>query len=153
MTISFKILGPEAAEMLSEMHRLSFQEDGEQIWSAEEMASLLLSPGAHVMVVSDKGEPTGFLMWREAGDEAEIITICVLPALRSKGMASQLLQKFYGKTKDKDVRQIFLEVNENNKAALMLYEKNGFETVGRRKDYYGGRGVQKQDALIMKYSE
>lgn len=153
MTISFKVFGSEVAEMLSEMHGLSFQDGGEQIWSAGEIASLLQGSGVHVMVVSEKSRSIGFLMWRQVGDEAEILIICILPAHRTKGVASQLLQKFYGKIQGNGVRQIFLEVNENNRAALILYEKNGFETVGRRKDYYGDRGDQKQDALIMKYSE
>lgn len=153
MTISFKIFGPEAAEILSEIHRLSFQDSGAQIWSAGEIATILKGPDVHALMVLETGQAIGFLMWREVSDEAEILTICTLPAHRTKGVASQLLQKFYGKIKESGVRQIFLEVNENNRAALILYGKNGFETVGRRKDYYGGKGVQKQDALIMEYSD
>lgn len=150
MTVSFEVFGVQAAEMLSEMHRLSFQEGP---WSTKAIALLLQGHGTYVMVVSDRGKPTGFLMWREAADEAEILTICILPEHRAKGAACELLQEFYGKAKNNGVREIFLEVNENNKVAIMLYGKNGFEFVGRRKEYYGGKGGQKQDALIMKYSE
>ncbi len=149
MTISFEIFGVQAAELLSEMHRMSFLQDP---WSAEAIELLLMGSGVFAMVVTQTEQPIGFLMWREVAGEAEILTICILPEHRTKGVASHLLQKFYSETKDNGVSKIFLEVNENNKAAIILYEKNGFEAVGRRKDYYGGKGCQKQDALIMKFS-
>ena len=38
-----------------------------------------------------------------------------------------------------------LEVNENNVAAISLYEKNGFEVINKRNNYYGSDA-----ALIMK---
>ena len=150
MISSFEIFGDQAAEMLSEIHSLSFSDSH---WSASEIASLLQGRSTHAMVVSQEQKPIGFVMWREAVDEAEIITLCISPAHRSKGMASQLLYRFYDKTKANGIRRIFLEVNENNKAAIILYEKNGFETIGRRKAYYGGKGENKEDALIMRYSD
>ncbi|PCI49319.1 MAG: ribosomal-protein-alanine acetyltransferase [Alphaproteobacteria bacterium] len=144
MTVAFEIFGVQAAEMLSQIHGRSFQD---QRWSAGEIAALLQGPGVCAMVVSDSGQPTGFLLWRQVCDEVEILTICILPGYRARGMASQLLREFYGKIKGG--KRILLEVNENNAAAIILYEKNGFETVGRRKDYYGGQGGRKQDALIL----
>lgn len=152
MIISFKLFGPEAAEILSELHRLSFPADGEQIWSTGEIKSLFQGPDTYALMVLDREQPAGFLMWRQVADEAEILTICILPAYRCKGLAGQLMQNFYGKIRDKDVKTVFLEVNENNRAALVLYGKNGFETVGRRQNYYGGKGAKKQHALMMKYS-
>ncbi len=153
MTYSFKIFGAQAAEMLSEIHRLSFQDDSQQIWSPEAMETLLQGPDTHVMVVSQQQQPIGFLMWRRMIDEAEILTICILPIHRAKGAASQLLQQFYRNTKENGIRHIFLEVNENNRAALKLYEKKGFASVGQRKKYYDNKTSGKQDALTMKYSQ
>ena len=151
MTISFDLLGVLSAEVLSEIHSLSFPDNK---WSVKEFTSLLQGPGVHAMIVSQQQQqPAGFLLWRQAADEAEILTICILPDDRSKGLASRLLKNFFNKAKNSDIRQIFLEVNENNNPAVRLYEKNGFEIVGRRKGYYDVKGAEKQDALIMKYSE
>lgn len=150
MTISFDLLGVLSAEVLSEIHSLSFPDNK---WSVKEFTSLLQGPGVHAMIVSQHQKPAGFLLWRQAADEAEILTMCILPDDRSKGLASRLLKNFFNKAKSHDIRQTFLEVNENNNPAVRLYEKNRFEIVGRRKGYYDVKGAEKQDALIMKYSE
>ena len=42
-------------------------------------------------------------------------------------------------------KDISLEVNEENDAAINLYKKAGFEEVGIRKKYYNG----KNNAIIM----
>ena len=39
-----------------------------------------------------------------------------------------------------------LEVRETNEPAISLYKKHGFETVGKRRDFYT---APKEDALIM----
>ena len=46
-------------------------------------------------------------------------------------------------------KQIFLEVDETNKAALALYKSSGFNEVGRRPGYYQ-TGKGHSDALIMR---
>jgi len=45
-------------------------------------------------------------------------------------------------------RECFLEVRASNQSAYRLYERYGFNEIGRRRDYYpvaGGR----EDALVM----
>lgn len=150
MTISFAVYdglsGGVTAEKLSEMHRLSFQGAVEQVWTPAEMSSLLLNPDTQVMTLWQEAQAIGFMMWRQAREEAEILTLCILPAWRGQGMGSQILQEFYLLAAKVKTEEIFLEVRENNAAAISLYEKNAFKAVGRRKNYY-----RDQDALIMKY--
>ncbi|VAX08203.1 Ribosomal-protein-S18p-alanine acetyltransferase [hydrothermal vent metagenome] len=150
MTISFAVYDGLAkgiiAEKLSKIHRLSFQGSVEQIWTPVEISSLLLNPDTRAMTIWQNAQVTGFLMWRQAREEAEILTLCILPAFRGQGMGSQILQKFYLLAAKNKIAEIFLEVRENNAAAISLYEKNAFKAVGRRKNYYSDK-----DALIMKY--
>lgn len=138
--------------MLSEMQARSFQGTGEQLWSREAFDELLQSSGTGALVLLEHDEAVGFLMWRQVADEAEILTTAVLPTHRKRGLGYRMLQEFYAQAKVGGVREIFLEVREDNRAATGLYVKSGFEVVGRRKNYYGGKGGKKQDALIMKYS-
>jgi ribosomal-protein-alanine N-acetyltransferase len=45
--------------------------------------------------------------------------------------------------------KLFLEVDEDNQPALLLYQKLGFEKVGERKGYYTSGKEQAATALIM----
>ena len=47
--------------------------------------------------------------------------------------------------KDLNISTLFLEVNEQNKPAIHLYEKLGFEKLGVRKKYYNNN-----NGIIMK---
>lgn len=151
MTLSFNSVKSEAAEILSEIQARSFDQNSGQPWSAAAIADLLHSPGTAAVVVLDDSDPAGFLLSRRAGPEAEILSVCVLPAYRKKAIGHQVIRHFQAEAKRTGIREIFLEVAEYNNAALALYGKNNFEIVGRRRHYYGNRGERKQDALIMKY--
>jgi ribosomal-protein-alanine N-acetyltransferase len=47
--------------------------------------------------------------------------------------------------RDKGVTSVFLEVRESNSAAITLYGKLGFISVGKRPAYYSETG---EDALV-----
>ena len=66
-------------------------------------------------------------------------TTCILPDSTIQQMASE------EKAKERNVTKLFLEVNENNAAALNLYKKAGFKAISRRANYYG-----KAAAMVMK---
>lgn len=165
MNISFNMVAGEAAEVLSKMQDLSFQDGPEQVWSPREMALLLRSTGVMAMVMlsekSSGGVPLGFIIWRELLDEAEILSLCILPKFRKQGLGRQILQELTLRTEKSGIKEIFLEVREDNQEALSLYDKNDFKVVGRRKNYYERPGAVKNgeditsgkmtDALIMKY--
>ena len=96
--------------------------------------------------------PTTYGLWCEGGllltshvcDEAEILTLCVLPEYRRQGIAGALLEKMIAYLKTQKVRKMFLEVAADNQPAIGLYQKYGFTQMGQRKGYYEGK-----DALTM----
>jgi len=100
---------------MAEMHAICF----DKAWAAQEFHNY--------EYILDDG---GFVAFKNVLGEVEIKTICVLPEFRRKGLAQKLMQQISG---DK----IFLEVEENNIAAISLYKKLGFAQFGSRKDYYG----------------
>ncbi len=149
MMVSFHIFDvPDVAEMLANIQEIACQDAVEQVWTVEEIASLMSAPGVHAMVMTCDRQPCGFLMWRQVVEEAEILSLCILPDYRRQGHGRRILQEFSGHPALCPVGEIFLEVSENNDAAIILYHDFGFETVGRRKGYYGG----KRDALVMKFT-
>ncbi len=78
-------------------------------------------------------------------DEGYISNIAVSPQYRRHGVADALIDALIERTKD-TLAFMTLEVRESNHAAKYLYTKHGFETVGKRKNYYDR---PKEDALLM----
>lgn len=68
--------------------------------------------------------------------EYEILLIYVNPNLRRFGHATKLLKNITTILKKNTLKKIYLEVSENNKAAIRLYKINNFIKVGFRKNYY-----------------
>ncbi len=77
-----------------------------------------------------------------ATDQADIITIAVAPKQRGKSVGRKLLDAAEQAAKARGVDIIFLEVAQDNAAALALYKAAGYDAIGMRKNYYkraGGR--------------
>lgn len=92
-----------------------------------------------VALVSEEGRTskvTGFLMKRQAADEAEILNLAVGRGSRRRGAGSALLLAAEELLRARGVHRLFLEVRESNVAGLAFYRKHGFCEVGRRGGYY-----------------
>ena len=113
-------------------------------WDAAAIRALLDMPGAEV-----EAEPDGFLLWRRAADEAEIVTLAVRPGARRRGLGGRLLDRTVSRAQHQGVARLFLEVAHDNDAALALYGSRGFEQAGRRPAYYGRPDGTRADALIL----
>lgn len=150
MTLSFLPIGPESSELMARMHQLCFQGQTEQIWSEKTFNDLFTMGGMSGFMVRDKSQtPIGFCVIRIVADEAEIITMCVLPDDQGHGIGLKLLAHYGEFLASSGVRQLFLEVREDNHPAIGLYKKAGFTIKGQRKNYYGNRPQEKAHALIM----
>jgi len=132
------------AEILSALHGHCFSE----AWSPESMASLFATPGMHGVIATDRAsdQPVGFILMRAIDGEAEILTIGVLPEARGTGIGTFLL----GIMLEEGISTVFLDVAEDNKAALRLYQSSEFEVVGRRAAYYKREDGTPVDSLTMK---
>lgn len=139
------LCGPAHAAVLAELHGACF----EKAWQAEEFSKLLSAPGAAaLMVMADAGgkEPCGFILWRTAADEAEIITLCVLSPQRGKKMGAALTNGAMERA-GPAAKTMYLEVAEDNRFARRLYEGLGFSETGRRRNYYK-TGASRTDAIV-----
>lgn len=125
-------LGLAHLAVAAEIHRRCFAEP----WDETALAALLAMPGAFGLL-ADGAEPVGFVLARVAADEAEILTIAVLPEARRRGQAGRLLDAAATLAHQGGAAALFLEVASDNGAALGLYAGRQFQTVGRRSHYYG----------------
>ncbi|QQS15074.1 MAG: GNAT family N-acetyltransferase [Rhodospirillales bacterium] len=139
------------AGALAALYRAAFAEPWERAWSAGEFAALLSARacGGSIAAAAD-GAPAGFIVWRVAADEAEIITLGVAPASRRAGLARRLVTVALESWRRAGAAAAFLEVAADNAAALALYRSAGFATVGRRTGYYARGGGTRVDALVLR---
>jgi len=136
--------------VMAAMHHICFASP----WNEEAFATSLAQPdtfgliavagGAMTPSLKDTG-PAGLILWRLTLDEAEILTIAVLPPWRRNGLGRRMLQAAIDAVARQGVKVMFLEVAANNLAAQNLYRKMKFAQVGLRKGYYADA-----DALVMR---
>ncbi len=132
--------------------RVSFSDVYGEAWQADDLPAVLAMPGTHArLAISLTHKPLGFYLWRQALDEAELLLIAVRPEVRGTGLGHQLMGDLLAQARMLGVTKLFLEVREGNSAALSLYQRSGFETVGRRARYYRGRDGRAHDALTLRH--
>ena len=113
-------------------------------------ASLLASPGMWASIAWIETAAAGFVMARSIAGEAEIVGIGVLTPFRRAGLAGALLSDAISRAMALGAETVFLEVAEDNPAAVALYRRAGFEPVGRRLGYYRRKSRPPVAALIMR---
>ena len=121
-------------------------------WSKQEFAQLLADSSSVGVAALDpaSGRLRGFCLSRVAADEAEILTIAVDPTERKRGVGRELLHEHLQQAAFAGARQLFLEVDEDNAAALALYRRFGFAQVGQRAGYYRRPDGRAATALILR---
>lgn len=79
-----------------------------------------------------------FLLYSLIYDRIEIEQFEVITKERRKGIGDKLLKYLIEKYQDTDIKNITLEVKEDNIVAINLYKKYGFKKVSTREKYYDG---------------
>jgi ribosomal-protein-alanine N-acetyltransferase len=128
------------AAAAARLHARAFPPD--EAWGAQAIALMLELPGCFGILRPG----TGFVLARVAADEAEILTLAVVPEARRSGLGGALLAEAMAASILRGARAMFLEVSEANEAARALYGAAGFAEVGRRRRYY----PDGSDALVLR---
>ncbi|MDH4569423.1 ribosomal-protein-alanine N-acetyltransferase [Pseudomonas sp. BN414] len=81
-------------------------------------------------------------------DEAHLLNITVKPESQGRGLGLRLLERLMERARELQAGECFLEVRASNQSAYRLYERYGFNEIGRRRDYYPAVGGR-EDALVM----
>lgn len=120
-------------------------------WGLIEFERLLAEENilAHA-AAADEGGAQGFALSRLAADEAELLSIGVLPQRRGEGVAGRLLAAHREALLLNRIKVLFLEVKEGNQPALALYRRQGFTEVSRRQAYYRKADGSAATAIVMR---
>ncbi len=79
--------------------------------------------------------------------ECHVLNLCVDPEIQRQGIGRRLLQYLQTQATACNVDTVLLEVRTSNHAAIALYKSEGFNEVGKRKDYYPAT-QGREDAII-----
>ena len=146
MSYAIRIV-PMNADHLEEIERL------ERIcfsrpWSRRMLAEELENQCAAFLVAEDgqTGAVMGYAGLLVVADEGYITNVAVFPECRRQGVAAKILEIYLNFAQANQLAFLTLEVRPSNEAAIALYQRHGFEEVGRRKNYYD---LPKEDALIL----
>ena len=108
----------------------------DDFWKYEIFKEELANTNSKYFVLLHNNEITSFGGIKIILDEANLMDIVTKKDMRNQGFAKILLKELISVSKNSDCKTITLEVNENNKPAIQLYESFGFKEVGKRKNYY-----------------
>ena len=115
------------------------------------------TPWSLAMFVLELSKPSGICLAVVDGDERlaaylvcsrydelwHLMNIAVDPSRRRQGIATELIEELFGRTRG---RRVTLEVRVSNLSAIRMYERFGFKSAGVRRRYYHDND---EDALIM----
>jgi [ribosomal protein S18]-alanine N-acetyltransferase len=142
--------GSADIDRLAEMQATCFHEP----WGAASLAKTLSLPGAFALLLRDTTPAgrisAGFVVIQVVADQADLLTLGVIPGLRRRGHARRLLEGGVARAAALGAKTVFLEVAEDNMAALELYRQAGFETMGRREGYYRDADGRRIGAVTMR---
>jgi ribosomal-protein-alanine N-acetyltransferase len=124
-----------------------------EAWNRRQVSDALLMPNTYYLLASADGlEPAtgelaaGFILSRGILDEEELLLIAVHPDHRERGVGAALMQRFIDTAAERGRTNLFLEMREGNRASA-LYQRFGFEPVGRRRNYYRSARQGPLDAI------
>jgi ribosomal-protein-alanine N-acetyltransferase len=100
-------------------------------------------------VMSVDGEQAGHGVINVIIDEAHLLNITVHPRFQGRGLGLALLEHLMRRARELNAGECFLEVRASNQSAYRLYERYGFNEIGRRRDYYPAASGGREDALVM----
>lgn len=140
---SFEIrsLKPGNIPQIAQLEKICFSEP----WSENGILEAYKN-GTKFFVAEKSGSLLGYIGIKSVIDEGYITNVAVFPQYRNQGIASALIGRVFELAEEKALAFASLEVRVSNFEAVALYEKLGFITEGRRKNFYRS---PTEDALIM----
>jgi len=140
MNIVIRPMRKNDIDSVFELEQLCFTDP----WSYLHLASEAdAEPYKHPFVMEIGDKLVGYVFIWSIADEVHINNFAIHPSFRRKGLGLKLIRFIFDKFKEYE--KYFLEVRKSNKAAIRLYQKNGFDIIFTRIGYY----QDGEDALVM----
>ena len=116
-------------------------------WSPGIFRDCLLA-GYTSLVLEHSGKVIGYGIMSVAAGEAHLLNLVLSESARRMGNGRRLLDHLMEIARLAGAEGVYLEVRPSNERALQLYERAGFQLLGRRRGYYRARGGT-EDAVVL----
>ena len=118
-------------------------------WEEKIMRDCLRATHYHGWVFELDNAISGYMFLSVVAGEMHILNLCVHPDLQGQGWGRVVLQRAFELARTEyNANMCFLEVRPSNTPALSLYQSEGFNEIGYRKNYYPA-SHGREDALVM----
>lgn len=117
-------------EILKKINLLEQEIFIESYYNFETLKNMVNKKEYKILVFDE--DVKGYLILHDSYDLYEIMKIAVKKEFRNKKIGEQLINFYLNNWE----QNLFLEVRESNEIARCFYEKIGFVSVGKRKNYY-----------------
>lgn len=144
MKLNFRTITDEDVEQASKLENDSFSHP----WPISAFKEIVTKSDADYFLAEDEetGQLLGGLVLFHILDEGDITNVAVKKEYRGQGIATALLEYAIEQGEAAGILDFTLEVRKSNEAAIRVYEKCGFESVGIRPNFYRD---PKEDGVVM----
>lgn len=142
VSVEIRKAGPDELEAAASVEAACFS----MPWSRQAMEESVRTGQMFFLTAYCDGKAVGECALRTICGEGEITNVAVLPEYRRLGIGRALMAELIKQGKKAGIREFTLEVRAGNRAAIRLYEENGFKTEGIRRNFYEN---PREDAMIM----
>ena len=105
--------------------------------------------GYSMWVQERDGDIVGYGVLSIAADEAHLLNLCTAPGNEGHGLGQRMLQALLRIARGSGAQRVYLEVRPSNPRAIALYDRSGFNEIGRRPRYYPTANHGREDAIVM----
>ncbi len=117
-------------------------------WSPQIFRDCLAAGHKCWVLQESGGELVGYGILSTGANEAHVLNLCVAPSQQRRGHGTRMLRHLLELARMHRAHRVFLEVRPSNGKAQIMYERAGFNEVGRRPNYYPARRGR-EDAIVM----
>jgi len=140
--ISFRSLLLNDVESIVDIENVN----AEYPWSASNFSSSVTDNNTLSLGLFLEQKLVGYALALVALESADLLNIGIHSVYKRQGYGGALLTHLLAQLKEAAVTTVILEVRVENHNAINFYEKQGFEGIGIRENYY----LNQEDAKIMK---
>lgn len=130
-------------QAIAQMEKLCFSDP----WSEKSVESELSCRLSCWLVALEGDTLIGYVGSQTVLEETDMMNLAVHPEFRRRGIGEKLVAALEDVLRQRGSKALTLEVRASNAPAIALYEKLGFQQVGRRPNYYRN---PREDAYILR---